>query len=43
MIIKELFIYNAVDAQVRGMLPLIEEYEKVHGEVRVTCIDIYKS
>ena len=37
------YIYNAVDAAGRELLPLFKEYEQKHPDVRVSYIDTYKS
>ena len=37
------YLYNAIDPQARELLPVFKEYEQEHGDLRVSCIDIYKS
>lgn len=37
------YIYNGVDTYSRELLPLFKEFEQIHSDVRVSCIDIYKS
>lgn len=38
------YIWNAIDPKCRELLPMIEKYEaELHGKVRVTKVDIYKS
>ncbi|MEY8355658.1 FAD-dependent oxidoreductase [Lachnospiraceae bacterium 54-53] len=37
------YIYNAVDSYAREQLPVFKEFEKTRCDIRVSCIDIYKS
>jgi thioredoxin reductase (NADPH) len=37
------YIYNGVDPYSRELLPMFKEFEQSHRDVRVSCIDIYKS
>jgi thioredoxin reductase (NADPH) len=37
------YIYNAVDAHSRELLSVFKEFEQSHSDIRVSCIDIYKS
>jgi thioredoxin reductase (NADPH) len=37
------YIYNAVDAHSRELLSVFKEFELNHSNMRVSCIDIYKS
>ena len=37
------YIYNAVDAKSRELLSVFKEFEQSHSDIRVSCIDIYKS
>ena len=37
------YIYNAVDPHGRELLPVFKEFEQEHSDIRVSCIDIYKS
>jgi thioredoxin reductase (NADPH) len=37
------YIYNGVDTYSRELLPLFKDFEQSHSDVRVSCIDIYKS
>ncbi|CUX23580.1 Thioredoxin reductase [Clostridium sp. C105KSO15] len=37
------YIYNAIDSHARELLPIFKEFEQDHSDIRVSCIDIYKS
>jgi thioredoxin reductase (NADPH) len=37
------YIYNAIDLPSRELLPVFKEFERENSEIRVSCIDIYKS
>ena len=37
------YIYNAVDSDSRELLSVFKEFEQSHSNIRVSCIDIYKS
>ncbi len=37
------YIYNAVDTHSRELLPIFKEFEQKNPEIRVSCIDTYKS
>lgn len=37
------FLYNAIDTQSRELLPLFKEFEQHNPDIRVTCVDTYKS
>ena len=37
------YIYNAIDPHARELLPVFKEFEQDHCDIRVSCIDIYKS
>ncbi|MGB8452429.1 MAG: FAD-dependent oxidoreductase [Anaerocolumna sp.] len=37
------YIYNAIDSHSRELLTIFKEFEQDHCDIRVSCIDIYKS